>query len=297
MGEGAQSRGSSLGCRGARGLEFLPEEEEACASASRSRDGVSSPAAAGPGQASSRVESVPLPCLPPRGEGPAFSLERPRSRASEAVAPATAFPAPASGAASPRLPPRPRLVSTFGPARYNPAAPREGGAWAPAAGGERGGPGGRGSAAGARQAGAPRRRGRSLFVLGPPGPALLLPPMGGVRAAEVLACARVRVRLASGAARGAGGAPAPGSSRKPCERAARAPVGTPGAAGARGLPEPHLVCGCSAPPRRPPSSRPRGEQRSTRRTRCGDLPAGPSGVPFSGPRFEDRLSLLSFSNE
>lgn len=198
MGEGAQSRGSSLGCRGARGLEFLPEEEEACASASRSRDGVSSPAAAGPGQASSRVESVPLPCLPPRGEGPAFSLERPRSRASEAVAPATAFPAPASGAASPRLPPRPRLVSTFGPARYNPAAPREGGAWAPAAGGERGGPGGRGPAAGARQAGAPRRRGRSLFVLGPPGPALLLPPTGGVRAAEVLACARVRVRLAWG---------------------------------------------------------------------------------------------------
>nr|CAI9703979.1 unnamed protein product [Rangifer tarandus platyrhynchus] len=91
-----------------------------------------------------------LPCLPPRGEGPAFTLECPRSRVPEAVAPATAFPPPASGAASPRLPPRPRLVSTFDPAQYNPAAPREGGAWAPTRGGERGGPGGRGSGAGAR---------------------------------------------------------------------------------------------------------------------------------------------------
>ena len=27
LGEGVQSRGSSLGCRGARGLEFLPEKE------------------------------------------------------------------------------------------------------------------------------------------------------------------------------------------------------------------------------------------------------------------------------
>ncbi|CAI9169070.1 unnamed protein product [Rangifer tarandus platyrhynchus] len=63
LGEGVQSRGSSLGCQGARGLEFLPEEE-ACASASRSKDGVSSP-----GEASSRVESVPaaVPAAPGRG--------------------------------------------------------------------------------------------------------------------------------------------------------------------------------------------------------------------------------------
>lgn len=115
-----------------------------------------------------------------------------------------------------------------------------------------------------------------------------------------LRASRVRARVCAsprGPRAALGGAPAPGSARKPCERAAGAPAGTPGAAGARGLPKPHLVCGCSAPPRRPPSSRPRGEQRSTRRTHCGDLPAGPRGVSFSGPRFENRLSLPSLMNK
>lgn len=90
-----------------------------------------------------------------------------------------------------------------------------------------------------------------------------------LRSSRVRACVCASARGPRGRS---GGAPAPRSSRKPYESAAGAPVGTPGAAGARGLPKPHLVCGCSArengaaPPRRPPSSRPRGKQRSTRRT-------------------------------
>ena len=139
--------------------------------------------------------------------------------------------------------PRLRLASTFGPAQYNPAAPRGGGAWAQTErGGERGGPGGRSSGAGAHQAGATRRRGSRLFVLGPPGPAHRLPPMGSVRAAAVRACAREcacpRVRP-------------PG--RGPCAlelteanwasgHGRGAPVGTPGGVGARGLLQLHAVC-------------------------------------------------------
>lgn len=67
------------------------------------------------------------------GGSGAFSLERPRSRVSEAVASAAACQPPASGAASPRW--RAAATSRFHlrPAQYNPAAAPRGGAWAPTA--------------------------------------------------------------------------------------------------------------------------------------------------------------------
>lgn len=48
-----------------------------------------------------------------------------------------------------------------------------------------------------------------------------------------------------------------------------------------------------ADPRRPG----RGASSGARAGHCGDLPPGPRDVSFSGPRFGDSLSLLSFSNE
>lgn len=203
--------------------------------------------------------------------------------------------------------PQLRLASTFGPAQYNPAAPRGGGAWAQTErGGERGGPGGRSSGAGAHQAGATRRRGSRLFVLGPLGPALRLPPMGSARAAAVRACAR---ECACPRARPPG--------RGPCALELTeaiwanghgwgAPVRAPGGVGARGLPQLHAVCWllwglkrcCFLVPT--PLVAAGGGGRTAENaqdTLCSDRSPEPHGVSFLGLHFEDRLCLVSFFSE